>query len=190
MRPHLAISSHLRRRGNAWFPELCWSVVGLGIALTVLLPGSAIAADGIRIANVDASGAPSIRLTVVTSTPSTNAPRLTEDGQPVAGLQAQNLGRDKNVILAIDRSQSMRGQSLRDATEAAVRFVAHKLSGDQIAVVSFASRHCSRHHSPLPPPTPRPRFARLPTIRSTERPSTTRSSDQREPLRLQVRRGV
>jgi von Willebrand factor type A domain len=140
MGPHLAISNHLRRPSNARFRKRRWAVVGVGLALTLSLPASAIAAVGIRIANVDASGAPSIRLTVVTSTPSTNAPLLTENGQPVAGLQAQNPGQGKNVILAIDRSQSMRGQALRDATEAAVRFVARKLNDDQISVVSFASQ--------------------------------------------------
>src|SRR6185437_6860497 len=87
--------------------------IGLA-ALAVAAPASA----GVRIAGVDTGGYPEVRVTVVA--PSTSAqPRLREDGTPVAGVQAANLGRAKSVVLAVDRSQSMRGASLRDATDAA-----------------------------------------------------------------------
>ena len=88
---------------------------------------------------MDVSVVPSIRLTVVTSTPSSRPPTVTENGAPVVDLSTQNLGLAKNVVLAIDHSRSMRGRPLADALAAARRFVALKPRADQIAVVSFAS---------------------------------------------------
>ena len=106
-------------------------------ALALLAPAAAHA--GVRIANVDASSLPAIRVTVVTSSPSVRPPVVTEDGVAVAGVSAQNLGRAKNVVLAIDHSQSMHGRSLTDALAAARRFVALKPNPDKISIVSFAS---------------------------------------------------
>ena len=40
---------------------------------------------------------------------SATQPRLLENGRPVVGLQAVNLGRSKNVVLALDTSRSMAG---------------------------------------------------------------------------------
>jgi VWFA-related protein len=107
-------------------------------AVFVAAPASAHA--GVRITNVDVSVVPSIRLTVVTSTPSSRPPAVTQNGAPVVGLSTQNLGLAKNVVLAIDHSRSMRGRPLADALAAARRFVALKPGSDQIAVVSFASQ--------------------------------------------------
>ena len=39
-------------------------------------------------------------------------PIVTENGQPVVGLEATNLAQGKSVVLAIDRSQSMKGKPL------------------------------------------------------------------------------
>lgn len=107
--------------------------------LTALLalPGAALA--GVRL-GVDASGYPEIRATVVGSAASTRAPSLSEDGAAVVGLQAQNLGAAKAVVLALDRSQSMAGRSLADATTAAKTFVSLKGGSDQVAVVEFGRR--------------------------------------------------
>ncbi len=107
-------------------------------ALVLAAPASA--QGGVRIANVDVSVVPSIRLTVVTSTPSSRPPTVTENGASVVDLSAQNLGLAKNVVLAIDHSRSMRGRPLVDALAAARKFVALKPRADQIAVVSFASQ--------------------------------------------------
>jgi von Willebrand factor type A domain len=107
-------------------------------ALVLAVPASAQA--GVKIANVDVSVVPSIRLTVVTSTPSSRPPTVTENGGPVVDLTTQNLGAAKNVVLAIDHSHSMRGRPLADALAAARRFVALKPRADQIAVVSFATQ--------------------------------------------------
>jgi hypothetical protein len=86
------------------------------------------AVAGVRISGVDTSSYPEVRLTIVAPT----QPRVRENGRPVAGEQTANLGRAKSVVLAVDRSQSMTGQSLRDATSAARAFVAQKCSNDRI----------------------------------------------------------
>jgi tight adherence protein B len=65
---------------------------------------------------------------------------LSEGGVPVSGLQAENLGREKSVVLAIDRSNSMKGESLTDAVAAAQAFLVAKQPTDRIAIVSFGSR--------------------------------------------------
>jgi tight adherence protein B len=92
---------------------------------------------GTRISGIDPTGLPRISVSVVTSTPVTAAPRLTENGAAVAGLSATNLGRAKSVVLAIDRSQSMAGTSIRDATAAAEEFVGLKLPSDRVSVIAF-----------------------------------------------------
>jgi tight adherence protein B len=77
-----------------------------------------------------------VRVTVVASAGAAR-PQLDENGMPAAGLQEVNLGRAKSVVLAVDRSQSMTGASLRNATAAARAFVAAKGPNDQIQVVTF-----------------------------------------------------
>ena len=106
----------------------------------LVLAAPAGAQAGVRIANVDVSVVPSIRLTVVTSRPSSRPPIVTENGKSVVDLSTQNLGLAKNVVLAIDHSRSMRGRPLADALAAARRFVELKPHADQIAIVSFASQ--------------------------------------------------
>jgi tight adherence protein B len=103
-------------------------------ALAVAAPASA----GVRISGVDTTSYPNLRLTVVTS-PSGAAPTVREDGRPVAGVQTANLGRAKSVVLAVDRSQSMRGAKLRAATAAARSFVNAKGSSDRVQVTAFGS---------------------------------------------------
>jgi VWFA-related protein len=108
-------------------------------ALAVLLAPAAAGA-GITIRNLDTSGAPTIRVTVVTQTPVLHAPRVLENGATVAGLTAVNLGSDKNIVLAVDHSQSMYGRSLTDAANAARRFIALGRARDHFAIVTFASQ--------------------------------------------------
>lgn len=105
----------------------------VALAALVLAP---VAGAGVRIAGVDTSGYPQVRVTVVASAGAAR-PQLDENGIPAAGLQAVNLGRAKSVVLAVDRSQSMAGASLRNATAAARAFVAAKGPNDQIQVVTF-----------------------------------------------------
>jgi tight adherence protein B len=102
----------------------------------VLAPAAAAADTGVRITGVDTSGYPEVRVTVVAPSGAAQ-PRLGENGLPAAGLQAVNLGRAKSVVLAVDRSQSMAGASLRNATAAARAFVSAKGANDQVEVVTF-----------------------------------------------------
>ena len=83
-------------------------LVSAAALVAVLVPGVAGAA-GARITAVDTSGYPSVRVTVVTPQPTAKAPGLTEDGHAVVGLDAKNFGREKSVVLVLDRSQSMLG---------------------------------------------------------------------------------
>ena len=99
----------------------------------------ASAADA-RFGGVDTGAYPSLRVLLVTPKPTARAPRLTENGKRVNGLEAANLGRAKSVVLAVDRSQSMRGQALADASRAARAFVRKKPSSDRIAVVAVGKR--------------------------------------------------
>jgi len=105
-------------------------VPAIALAALVLAPQ---ASAGVRISGVDTSGYPEVRVTVVSST----QPQLRENGRPVTGIQATNLGEAKSVVLAVDRSQSMAGRSLHDATDAARAFVAAKGPGDRVEVIAF-----------------------------------------------------
>ena len=100
------------------------------------------ATAGVRIGGVDTSAYPEIRVAVV-ATSGAAQPQLEENGLPAAGLQAVNLGRAKSVVLAVDRSQSMAGASLRNATAAARAFVAAKGPNDQVEVVTFGRQAVS-----------------------------------------------
>jgi len=112
----------------------------LAAAALVALTVPAAAGAGVRLNGVDFGAYPAVRATVVTSVPSAAPPRLLENGRPVVGLQAVNLGRSKNVVLALDTSRSMAGKPLAEAAAAATAFVATKPSSDRIALVTFGQR--------------------------------------------------
>ena len=95
------------------------------------------AAAAVGLTGVDATRHPTIQLSVVTDRPSKAAPVLQENGHAVAGLVAQNLGRAKSVVVAIDHSRSMKGKPLADAIAAARSFVGGKTAADRLAVVTF-----------------------------------------------------
>src|SRR4029079_9798844 len=75
----------------------------------------------------------------LTSEPSRSPPRLAENGLSVPLSRAENLGRAKSVVLAIDHSQSMRGEPLARAVACARALVAQKPAEDRLAVASFAT---------------------------------------------------
>ena len=108
--------------------------------VAVVVPGVAGAAGGVRITAVDTSAFPSVRVTVVTPSSTSRPPGVTEDGKRVIGLTAKNLGREKSVVMVFDRSQSMQGAAMRDATAAARSFVRSKPASDRIAVVAVGKR--------------------------------------------------
>ena len=103
-------------------------------ALATILPCVAGAAP--RITAVDTSGYPTVRVTVVTDRPVATIGAPVENGKRVSEFEAANLGREKSVVLAVDRSQSMLGQALADATAAARVFIRSKRPSDRIAVVA------------------------------------------------------
>ena len=103
-----------------------------------VLPAAAGGA-GVTVTGIDAGGYPTIRLNVVTKVRTKAPPELRENGKPAIGAAAENLGRAKSVVLAIDRSRSMEGPALADATAAARAFVARKPGPDRIGIVTFGS---------------------------------------------------
>jgi tight adherence protein B len=108
------------------------------VAALVALVVVPTAAAATRIGGVDAGSFPSVRVTVLADQGSAQ-PRLTENGKPVAGLEAYNLGAQKTIALAVDRSQSMRGRPLADAIAAAKRFTNDLRARDRVGVVAFGS---------------------------------------------------
>jgi len=106
-------------------------------AMLLYLAGSARA--GMDLRSVNANNYPSVTISVVTATPAAQAPRLLENGTPVTAADAVNLGRSATIVLAIDRSRSMAGQSIADASAAADTFVTTKPAGDSIGVLAFGS---------------------------------------------------
>ena len=111
----------------------CLALIG---ALTLLAPA---AQASVTVKGIDTSSYPQIRVSVVTSEQTTSAPSLAENGQRVSLAGAQNLGRAKSVVLAIDRSQSMKGGPLANAIAAARAFIASKPGPDRVAVATFAT---------------------------------------------------
>jgi tight adherence protein B len=108
---------------------------GLVAALAALLIAPAAGA-AVRITGVDTSGFPLVRVTVV-GPRGAAAPRVRENGSPVFGVTAANLGQTKTLILALDRSQSMRGKPLANALAAARQFVRTLGPNDHVGIVVF-----------------------------------------------------
>jgi len=107
------------------------------IAFAALLAPAAASAS-MRVTGVDTSLYPTLRATVVSSAGPRVVPAMTENGSAVSGLQATNLASSKSVVLAIDRSRSMRTK-FGDAIAAARGFVSSKPGSDRLAVVAFGS---------------------------------------------------
>jgi tight adherence protein B len=103
--------------------------------LTASVPGAG-AHGPVTIAAVDSSGFPVIRATVIAPRGATTV-RLRENGVRTAGLSATNLGESKAIVLAVDRSESMRGRPLANAISAAKQFVSATGAGDHVGVVVF-----------------------------------------------------
>src|SRR5256886_13420004 len=117
--------------------------LGLVTGLAALATTTGTASAGVRLNGVDFGAYPQVRTTVVTSAFSSTQPSLFENGQRVVGLQAVNLGRCKNVVLALDTSRSMAGKPLVEAATAATAFVAAKPACDRVALVTFG-QHASQ----------------------------------------------
>jgi hypothetical protein len=105
-----------------------------GLAALLIVPSAAAA--GVHITGVETSGFPVVRVTVVAPKGS-HTPRVRENGRPVVGMVAANLGRAKTLVLALDRSQSMRGKPLANALLAARQFVGTTGASDHVGIVVF-----------------------------------------------------
>ncbi len=104
----------------------------------VLTSATQAAGSGYHLRHVDPSAFPTIR--AVVSGNAATAPTLFENGVRVQLASRENLGRSKALVLAIDRSQSMRQKPLAAAVAAAGELLARKRPADEVAVLSFASR--------------------------------------------------
>jgi tight adherence protein B len=111
-----------------------------GTAFAILASSAAAASQGLRIAGVDTAGYPHVVLNVVTQAHVSKTPSLRENGTPVTGFDAVNLGDAKSLVVAIDNSRSMTGAALANAKSAARTFVHRKHASDRIAVVAFGRR--------------------------------------------------
>src|SRR4029450_955087 len=111
------------------------AVAGLAFILLAL---PAAAGAGVQLRGVDASAYPTIRASIFNSSGG-GKPALWENGNPVAGYQAQNLGSVIATALVIDRSQSMRGKPLANAAAGARGFASAKKPNDELAVIAFGS---------------------------------------------------
>ena len=105
------------------------------VSLAALVAAPAAVA-GVSIRAVDTASFPEVRATLVA--PLTGGtPSLREDGRPVAGYTAVRLGKEKSIVLALDRSQSMRGKPFVSALAAAKSFVRAERASDHVGVVAF-----------------------------------------------------
>jgi tight adherence protein B len=110
------------------------------VSLLAALATAGTASAGVRVNGVDLGAYPTVRATVVTSTPTPRPPSVFENGQAVVGLRAVNLGRCKNVAIALDTSRSMAGKPLAGAVAAAGAFVRAKPACDRISLVTFGDK--------------------------------------------------
>lgn len=105
---------------------------------------AASAGSGVRITGIDAKSYPEVELTV--SAPAGARPRVSEDATPVALSHAVSFAAGKAVVLAVDRSHSMAGASLRNAVRAAHTLVGTLGSVDDVETIAFG--HNARVLSP------------------------------------------
>jgi tight adherence protein B len=113
-------------------------VLGVPWALAALMLVPAAVAGTVRIQSIDTGSFPAVRATVIAPVGS-QAPMLTENGKQVSGFSAVNLGQQKALVIAVDRSQSMRGRPLTQALAAARSFVGDAGEADHVGVVVFGS---------------------------------------------------
>jgi tight adherence protein B len=109
-------------------------------AALLALAAPAAAASDVHVKGVDTSDYPTVHVSVVTTGSLSQQPQATENGSPVDGLTAENLGRQKSVALLVDTSRSMKGKALADAARAARAFVAAKPPADRIAILGFGHK--------------------------------------------------
>jgi tight adherence protein B len=110
----------------------------LRVALVVAalcLPSSAAASTPVLIRHVDLSGFPLVRVTTVV--PAGAHPTLLEANAAAPFARAHQLGAEEAIVLAVDNSNSMRGEPLHEATRAASDFLARQQQAAATGLVAF-----------------------------------------------------
>jgi tight adherence protein B len=106
------------------------------IAVAALcLPATAPASTPLQIRHVDLSSFPLVRVTAVV--PAGARPALSEGNQRAEFAQARQLGAEEAIVLAVDNSNSMRGEPLREAKTAARNFLAAQQRAAATGLVAF-----------------------------------------------------
>ncbi|HUZ98568.1 MAG TPA: VWA domain-containing protein [Gaiellaceae bacterium] len=123
----------MARSASIWLSAPVIALLG-----ALVSAGTALSARP-EIQAIDASGFPSIRVTVLLPAQTRTPPTLSVNGAPAVGLTTVDLGEKESVALVLDRSQSMHGRALADGIRAAETFVAAKPNSDEIGVFTAAS---------------------------------------------------
>jgi tight adherence protein B len=89
----------------------------------------------VQIRNVDSTGLPLVRVTAVV--PAGARPSLSEGNEPAEFARARQLGAQEAIVLAVDNSNSMRGEPLRQARRAATDFLARQQQAAATGLVAF-----------------------------------------------------
>jgi tight adherence protein B len=99
------------------------------------LPAAAAASTPVQIRHVDLSGFPLVRVTAVV--PAGARPILLERSAPAQFARVRQLGAEEAIVLAVDNSNSMRGEPLQQATRAAAGFLARQQRAAATGLVAF-----------------------------------------------------
>ena len=114
------------------------TVALLLVAATLAAAASAAAASApLQIRHVDFGAFPLVRVTAVA--PAGMQPRLLENGRGAAFRASRQLGSAEALVLAIDKSSSMRGAPLREAKTAAQEFLAGDERAVELGLVAFGN---------------------------------------------------
>ena len=122
------------------------AVTLLGAVLLSSLATGAASASTTTIRSVDASEFPRVKITLstpVTTSLTSGDVKVTENSNAVSAVTVQSLaqsGEEVAVVLAIDTSNSMKGEPLAAAITAAKTFLTQMPESVQVGVVTFADK--------------------------------------------------
>jgi tight adherence protein B len=105
------------------------------LAAALAAPAAARADAPLQIRHVDLTKLPRVRVTAVA--PAGQTPTLLEDGRRAGYSSARELASAEALVLAIDNSESMRGEPLRQAKQAAAGFLAQQRASRSTGLVVF-----------------------------------------------------
>jgi tight adherence protein B len=119
------------------------AALSLAALAVTLVAGAADAQTDIRVRGVETSRFPEVSLVLEARKGATPAGmRVTENGVPVSGLSVSGIGEvggTVETVLAIDASNSMKGEALSTALEAARVFVERTPPDSPIGILTFAA---------------------------------------------------